>query len=374
MAAPTKELEEWLDEWPAVRELVDELVLSLKRRQLHGSYETAKMTTSVLSKVLETVEWSTAGEILEKIRQLGHMLTKAHAHELAIGNVVRRVLYIIREEHSNALKLSSADAANGSAVAPVSGPPTSRNNNLSRSLGTILTPGTDTDLSIPITDLKLSVMEGIAELVDEIDSLHVNIADQAMEYIHTDEVILTFGQSLSVEAFLKTAAKKRSFKVIVVESAPSLNGQHMAHALAESGIHVTVIPDSAVFALMARVNKVVVPAAAVVANGGLIAQSGLQNIALAAKKCSVPVVCVAGLIKLSPLYAHDLDVLSELLAPSSIYNYEDTVDNLEVLNPAYDYVPPECVRIFITNTGAHQPSYIYRLLAEYYSPQDYQLS
>ncbi|RLN55019.1 hypothetical protein BBJ29_006853 [Phytophthora kernoviae] len=374
MAAPTAELKEWLDEWPTVRDLVDELVLSLKRRHLRGSYETAKMTTKLLSKVLETVKWSTAGEILEKIRQLGHMLTKAHAHELAIGNVVRRVLYIIREEHSNALKISSADAANGSATAPVSGPPSSRNNNLSRSLGTILTPGTDTDLSIPIADLKLSVMEGIAELVDEIDSLHVNIADQAMEYIHTDEVILTFGLSLSVEAFLKMAAKKRQFKVIVVESAPSLNGQRTAHALAESGIHVTVIPDSAVFALMARVNKVVVPAAAVVANGGLIAQSGLQNIALAAKKCSVPVVCVAGLIKLSPLYAHDLDVLSELLAPSNIFNYEDTVDNLEVLNPAYDYVPPECVRIFITNTGAHQPSYIYRLLAEYYSPQDYQLN
>ncbi|CAI5747332.1 unnamed protein product [Peronospora destructor] len=273
----TKALMEWLEEWPTVCELVHELVLSLKRRQLRA-------------KCLR--RWN----------------------------------------------------------------------------------GTDTDLSIPIADLKLSVMEGIAELVDEIDSLHVNIADQAMEYIHTDEVILTFGLSLSVEAFLKTAAKKRSFKVIVVESAPSLNGQRTAHALAESGIDVTVIPDSAVFALMARVNKVVVPAVAVVANGGLIAQSGLQNIALAAKKCSVPVVCVAGLIKLSPLYAHDLDVLSELLSPSSIYSYEDTVDNLEVLNPAYDYVPPECVRIFITNTGAHQPSYIYRLLAEYYSPQDYQLS
>ncbi|CAI5719918.1 unnamed protein product [Hyaloperonospora brassicae] len=374
MAAPTRELKEWLQEWPAVCELVEELVLSLKRRQLIGSYETARMTTRVLSKVLETVKWTTAGEILDKIRQLGHMLTKAHAHELVIGNVVRRVLYIIREEHSNALKLSLADTANGSAVAPVPAPLSSHSSTSSRSLGTILTPGTDTDLSIPIADLKMSVMEGIAELVDEIDSLHVNIADQAMEYIHTDEVILTFGRSLSVEAFLKTAAKKRSFKVIVVESAPSLNGQRTAHALAESGIHVTVIPDSAVFALMARVNKVVVPAAAVVANGGLIAQSGLQNIALAAKKCSVPVVCVAGLIKLSPLYAHDLDVLSELLAPSSIYDYEDTVDNLEVLNPAYDYVPPECVRIFITNTGAHQPSYIYRLLAEYYSPQDYQLS
>lgn len=141
-------------------------------------------------------------------------------------------------------------------------------------------------------------------------------------------MILTFGQSTSVEEFLKTAAKKRQFKVVVVESAPTLNGQHMAHSLAQHGIDVTVIPDSAVFAMMARVNKVVVPAAAVVANGGLIAQSGLQNIALAAKKYSVPVVCVAGLIKLCPLYAHDLDVLNELIAPSNIYNYEDTVENV----------------------------------------------
>lgn len=33
-----------------------------------------------------------------------------------------------------------------------------------------------------------SVNEGIAELIDEIDSLHVNIADQAMEYIHAEYV------------------------------------------------------------------------------------------------------------------------------------------------------------------------------------------
>lgn len=62
---------------------------------------------------------------------------------------MRRVLYVIREEHSNALKLP------GDSSALASGPPSSRNNNFSRSLGTILTPGTDTDLSIPITDLKL---------------------------------------------------------------------------------------------------------------------------------------------------------------------------------------------------------------------------
>jgi hypothetical protein len=61
--------------------------------------------------------------------------------ELAIGNVVRRVLFIIREEHANAIKTPAAA-------------PSSHSSYQSRSLGSILTPGTDSDLSTPIADLK----------------------------------------------------------------------------------------------------------------------------------------------------------------------------------------------------------------------------
>ena len=39
---------------------------------------------------------------------------------------------------------------------------------------------------------------------------------------------------------------------------------------------------------------------------------------------------------------------------------------VSVLNPTADYIPPELVSLFITNAGGHNPSYIYRLLAEYY--------
>jgi translation initiation factor eIF-2B subunit beta len=46
---------------------------------------------------------------------------------------------------------------------------------------------------------------------------------------------------------------------------------------------------------------------------------------------------------------------------------------VDVVNPAFDYIPPDLVDLFITNFGGHQPSYIYRLLAEYHSPQDYKL-
>jgi translation initiation factor 2B subunit (eIF-2B alpha/beta/delta family) len=43
-------------------------------------------------------------------------------------------------------------------------------------------------------------------------------------------------------------------------------------------------------------------------------------------------------------------------------------------SPMFDYVPPELVSLFVTDTGGFTPSYVYRLLAEYYSREDYTLS
>ena len=47
---------------------------------------------------------------------------------------------------------------------------------------------------------------------------------------------------------------------------------------------------------------------------------------------------------------------------------------VHVPNPTLDYVPPELISLFITDTGGHTPSYVYRLLAEYYTREDYGLS
>ena len=64
--------------------------------------------------------------------------------------------------------------------------------------------------------------------------------------------------------FLKAAAAKgRKIRVIVCEGAPHFSGHAMARSLADSGIGTTVIHDSAAFAVMARVNKVLLPAHAV---------------------------------------------------------------------------------------------------------------
>lgn len=44
-----------------------------------------------------------------------------------------------------------------------------------------------------------------------------------------------------------------------------------------------------------------------------------------------------------------------------------------VLNPTLDVVPPDLVSLLVTDTGCYTPSYVYRLLAEYYSREDYSI-
>ena len=62
-----------------------------------------------------------------------------------------------------------------------------------------------------------------------------------------------------------------------------------------------------------------------------------------------------------------------LLSPHPMLKYTDNLEGVHVPNPAYDYVPPELVSLLITNSGPSHASYIYRLLSEYYHPEDHDL-
>ena len=164
----------------------------------------------------------------------------------------------------------------------------------------------------------------------------------------------------------------------MAESAPYYGGHAMAARLTAAGIDATVIADAAVYAAMPLVDTVFLPTHAVMANGGLIAPSGGHMVALAARDHAVPVVCLTGLFKLSPTYPHDPDAFNELNSPAAVLDYE--VDQAlpdgqaEVLNPEFDYIPPELLDLYVTNNGPYQPSYVYRLLAECYHPEDRALS
>ena len=88
-------------------------------------------------------------------------------------------------------------------------------------------------------------------------------------------------------------------------------------------------------------------------------------------------VGIAGTYKLTPLFSHTQDrSLNNLLCPCDTIKYDEAgvnFDNVDVFVSASDYVPPELINLFVTNNGSHQPSYVYRLMSEYYHPKDHSL-
>eukprot|EP00898_Chlorokybus_atmophyticus_P002746 jgi/Chlat1/3472/Chrsp23S03674 len=396
--------------------LIEDFVIKLKRRQIDGSLHTARKTAELLRQVVSVERRfmpTLAAGLLDAIKAVGARLTQAKPLELAIGNVVRRALHIVREEQLsiareeaensdpsggaqreaavaaamlqtpslvNLLEAGTRSAMKSAAAAPSAEDVRRRQNSFSSPSAS--TSSDDSKGRKPQWKLKHNVIERLNELIDEVEQIHLQIAEQAIEHIHANEVILTMGRSRTVSYFLREAAKKRTFQVVVAEGAPRYEGQAMARQLASSGIQTTCITDSAVFAMMARV---IATTHAVMANGGVIAPVGLHMVALAAKQHAVPFVILAGLHKLSPIYPHDPDTtLNDIGSPADIIDYDALTDclyaegfeeraQLHVANPAFDYIPPHLISLFITDTGGHNPSYVYRLLAEYYSPEDYAL-
>ncbi|KAL5539321.1 hypothetical protein UlMin_042268, partial [Ulmus minor] len=405
---------------PDMQALVNEFLVELKKRKIEGSQATAKQTAELLRSVIsqQRVPYSNqAGALIDAVKAIGEQLIAANPIELAVGNIVRRVLHIIREEDLSLTTAAMADmnlstvsddeddtehddlpVLSAAAVAAAS-----RSTLRPPSLQTLLegipdaaavprtsSSGGDSegrsksaDKSSRTRKLKHDVIEAVNELIQDISTCYEQIAEQAIEHIHQNEVILTLGSSRTVLEFLCAAKeKKRSFRVFVAEGAPRYQGHLLAKELVSRGLQTTLITDSAVFAMISRVNMVIVGAHAVMANGGVIAPVGLNMVALAAQRHAVPFVVLAGSHKLCPLYPHNPEVLlNELRSPSELLDFGEFSDCMDfgngaaspllhVVNPTFDYVPPKLVSLFITDTGGHNPSYMYRLIADYYSADD----
>jgi translation initiation factor eIF-2B subunit beta len=185
------------------------------------------------------------------------------------------------------------------------------------------------------------------------------------------EIIMTLGHSRTVEAFLKAAARKRKFTVVVIETAPSyarssleggdcaltsfrrsFTGRQLALALstADPPIDAVLIPDAAVFALMSRCSKVLLGAHSVLADGSLLAIAGSLPAVRAAKAHLVPVVCCAGMFKFAPRFLGEAAYGAlDWGSPAEVLKPIETPAIAEILNPYYDRVPSELISLFVTN-------------------------
>ena len=324
---------------------VNKFVKELKNKQLVSSSEIALASVRLIKKLIGESKWSTAQDLLKILKEEEKFLFERIEAENVVRNIWRRVIKIIKDESLNLEKIDPAllDNLKGNLFVQLDAQHKTLSND----------------------ELKPIMIEALSEIINEIETSVDNIASQASEHIHANEVILTLGRSQTVEAFLKNAARKRKFHVIVVEGAPYLDGHQLASNLTKVGLDVTLIPDSAIFTIISRVNTIIISSRSIFANGGLKAHVGTHSLALAAKHHNIPLIVLSSLYKLSPEYFANSNNLPDLLPADDVLalNFHP---NATVLNPSFDYVPPDLVTLFIFNTTKNAPSYVYRLLREMY--------
>jgi len=324
------------------RRALSYLQQELREEKLSG-WRVAKETLRLLRIVISSVSSSGLDKVEEAVRELGQELTRGYPRCFVAENMTRRVLKVIHEETSS----DTSDAGRQL---------------LGRSVKNVKA-------------VKSNILEAINEIEDELDTVLPNITEQSLEHIHSNEVLLTFGYSQSVEEFLKSAAEKRHFEVIIAESELDYSGHRLAKSLSEENVDVTLISDAAVVALMSRVHKVIIGAQAIMADGSVLAASGTFMMAAAAKHYAVPLVICAGLHKLTPLFPHHPDNLYDMLSPCQVVQNpkvwnETWFRQLEMSCPRLDLIPSPYIRLLVTNSGGFSPSYVYRILNEFYDEID----
>lgn len=324
---------------------VNKFIKELKNKELTSSSQIALASVRLIKKLIGESKWSTAYDLLKILKDEEKFLFERIPSESVVRNIWKRVIKIIKDESINLEQENPAQLDN-------------LQGNLFASLNT-------QNLCLSESELKPIMIEALSEIINEIETSVDNIAAQSLEHIHANEVILTMGRSQTVEAFLKNAARRRKFHVIVVESAPYLDGHELAANLTQIGLDVTLIPDSAIFTIISRVNTIIISSRSIFANGGLKAHVGTHSLALAAKHHNIPLIVLSSLYKLSPEYFANSNNLPDLYPADDVLSL-NFHPNVTVLNPSFDYVPPDLVTLFIFNTTKNAPSYVYRLLREMY--------
>ncbi|KAL2894822.1 Translation initiation factor eIF-2B subunit beta, partial [Bienertia sinuspersici] len=86
---------------PGVQALVNDFVNKLRKRKIEGSQATARHTAELLRSVISQhriLVTNQAGALISAVKAVGEQLIAANPVELVVGNIIRRVLHIIREE------------------------------------------------------------------------------------------------------------------------------------------------------------------------------------------------------------------------------------------------------------------------------------
>ncbi|KAI1177219.1 initiation factor 2 subunit family protein [Nemania sp. FL0916] len=421
MAAPRagsiSSLEKFLDTLKSrpVDASVELLTSLLRRRQIKGAEASATATAHIFLQVVARDKWANVDQLLIRIQLIGRKLVAAQPHELVIGNIVKRVLGLIRDEASEDRNDATADSAPSAFPStsvldqatptppskPVRPPTLSALGSLARtqSMFNLLsdpkvfssagsaasTPGQLSGASTPtlisqstnLSALRSEVIDGIQEIMDEIKSVDEQVQTYADTFIYPGDYVLVYQPSRTVQKFLTRAASKRKFTLFLVvdpSMAASSAGPYASFvkSMGSNGSSVITVSNAGLMAYMSRVDKVILGARAITAQGGVVVDSGATAIARVARERQRTVVVLGGVYKLSPESQLLPTNQIEWGDPSKYVSFADgsLASHVKVHSAVSEFLPADQVDMYITNLGAHSQGNLHAIMMDHYKEED----
>jgi ribose 1,5-bisphosphate isomerase len=189
------------------------------------------------------------------------------------------------------------------------------------------------------------------------------IASIGAKRIRDGDTILTHCNSSAALGAIKEAHRQgKDIKVYATESRPWRQGILTVTDLADSGIDVTLVIDSAVRSVMKRIDKVFVGADTITSDGVLINKIGTSQLALAAEERRVPFYVCAETYKFSPMTIFGDMVVIEERDISEVVKPGEVPDQVKVFNPVFDSTPGKYIDAIISEVGMISPGAVYDVM------------
>ena len=209
-----------------------------------------------------------------------------------------------------------------------------------------------------VDEIRRVALEATKTFIENTRTAVDRIGEIGARRIRDGDVLLTHCNSSAAVSVMKTAwANGKKFEVFVTETRPRFQGHITAAELSKAGIPVTLILDDAVRYFMQEVDKVIVGADAITANGALVNKIGTSMVALAAHEAKVKVYAAAETYKFSPeTMIGELVKIEERDSNEIISQKElEHIGSIKVRNPSFDVTPPEFIDLIITEWGIIPP-------------------
>ncbi|HIH97576.1 MAG TPA: ribose 1,5-bisphosphate isomerase, partial [Thermoplasmata archaeon] len=176
------------------------------------------------------------------------------------------------------------------------------------------------------------------------------------------DTILTHCNSSCALSVIKTAFRQgKDISVWTTESRPRRQGLISVKELSKAGIPTTLVVDSAVRFYMRKIDKVVVGADSIAANGAVVNKIGTSQLALIAHEARALFFVAAESYKFHPQTLVGELVEIEERDATEVVNPKE-FPGIKIRNPAFDVTPPEYIDLIITEKGIIPPQAAFTLL------------